>query len=229
MHHLLPVRWCSALQDAIEHRVAHVDVGRGHVDLGPQRVLPVLEFAGPHAAKEIETLRRRPIAIGARLARLGERAAIFANLVGVQAADVGVPLLNQLLGPLVELLEVVRGVELAVFPAEAQPADVLFNGVDVLDVLLGGVRVVEAEVALAAEFFGDAEVEADRFRVPDVQVAVGLGRKAGHHFAAVFARLLILGHDAADEVERGGGAGEGVLSAITGDPSVTWFRLSPDG
>ena len=195
------------LQNTIQHRVAHVDVGRRHVDLGPQRVLPVFEFPAPHAAKEIETLRRRPIAIGARLTRLGECAAIFANLVGVQAADVGVPLLNQLLGPLVQLLEIVRGVELAIVPTEAQPADVLFNGVDVLDVFLGGIRIVEAEVALAAELLGDAEVEADRFRVPDVQIAIGLGRKAGHHFATVLAGLLILGHDRADEVERGGRGG----------------------
>src|SRR3546814_11722109 len=39
--------------------------------------------------------------------------------------------------------------------------------------------VVEAQVAQAAELGGDAEVQADRLGVADVQVAVGLGREAG--------------------------------------------------
>ena len=44
---------------------------------------------------------------------------------------------------------------------------------------LGRVGVVEAQVALAAELVGEAEVQADGLGVADVQVAVGLGRKAG--------------------------------------------------
>ncbi len=206
------------LQDAIEHGVAHVDVGRRHVDVGAQRVLPVLEFPRPHSAKQIETFRGRPIAIGAGLARFGERAPVFTNLLAVQAADVGVSFLNELFGPFVELLEVVRRVEFAVFPGEAQPADVFLDRVDVLDVFLRRVRVVEPQIALAAKFLRDAEVEADRLGVADVQVAVGLGRKASHHLAAVFARLLILGHDAADEIELGGGRWSAV--GHIRDPSV---------
>ena len=184
-----------------------VDVGVGHVDLRPQRVLPVGEFPGPHAAKQVQALGRGTIAIGARFARFGERAAVFANLVGVQAADVRVPFLDELLGPLVELLEIIRGVELAVIPTEPEPANVFLDRVDVLDVFLRRVRVVEAQVALAAKFLSDAEIEADRLGVPDVQVAVGLeGLETGsspgrRHFAG----LLVFGHDAADEIELGWG------------------------
>ena len=59
---------------------------------------------------------------------------------------------------------------------------------------LGGVGVVEAQVAEAAEFLGEAEVEADGLGVADVQVAVGLRRKPGDHPALVFAGLQVF-HD----------------------------------
>jgi hypothetical protein len=84
-------------------------------------------------------------------------------------------------------------------PVEAQPAHVALDGVDVLLLLLGRVGVVEAQVAAAAELPRDAEVEADRLGVPDVQVAVGLGRKARHHRLGA-PRLQVAPHDVANEV-----------------------------
>ncbi len=64
-------------------------------------------------------------------------------------------------------------------PVEAEPAHVLLDRLDVLELLLDRVGVVEAQVAAAAELGGDPEVEADRLGVADVEIAVGLGRKAG--------------------------------------------------
>jgi hypothetical protein len=66
-------------------------------------------------------------------------------------------------------------------PIEAEPAHVALDGVDVLLLLLGWVGVVEAQIAAAAELLRHAEVEADRLGVADVEIAVGLGWKAGHH------------------------------------------------
>ena len=54
-------------------------------------------------------------------------------------------------------------------PLEAEPAHVALDRVDVLDVFLGRVRVVEAEVAASAVLLRDAEVEADRLGVADVR------------------------------------------------------------
>jgi len=42
--------------DAIHGRVAHVDVGRGHVDLARNHVFAVGELAQMHFAKELEVL-----------------------------------------------------------------------------------------------------------------------------------------------------------------------------
>ncbi len=60
----------------------------------------------------------------------------------------------------------------------AEPLHGVADGVDVFLVFLLGVGVVEAQVAHAAVFLGQLEVEPDALGVADVQVAVGLGRKA---------------------------------------------------
>ena len=128
--------------------------------------------------------------------------AILPNLVGRQAVDVRLAIADQLLGVAVHLLEVVGGVEHPIAPVEPEPADVLLNRVHVLDVFLRRVGVVEAEVAEAAEFLGDAEVEADRLGVADVQIPVRLRGKPRVDTPAVPALFQIVGDDVADEVLR---------------------------
>ena len=115
-------------------------------------------------------------------------------------------------GPLVELGEVVGGVAEAV-PLEAEPADVFLDGVDVLLLFFFGVGVVEAQVGFAAELVGEAEVDADGLGVADVEVAVGLGGKAGlDDGVAVFFGADVLGDDVVEEV--GGGVGWAWISGF---------------
>ena len=117
----------------------------------------------------------------------------------VRSTDIRLPFRDQLDGKLVQPIEVVGGVEEVGAPVETQPVHVLLDRLDVLDVLLGRVRVVEAQVADAAELARDAEVEADRFGVADVQVAVRLRRKTGAH-RPVLAALQVVDDYLADEV-----------------------------
>jgi hypothetical protein len=108
--------------------------------------------------------------------------------------------MERLQGPVVELREVVGCVAEAI-PLEAQPADVGHDGIDVLLLLFFRVRVVEAQVGLAAEFVGQTKVDADGLGVADVEVAVGLGRKAGlDDGIAVLFGAYILGDLIAEEV-----------------------------
>ena len=190
----------GCMPDPVERGIAHGQVGRGHVDLGAQDVAAVREFAGAHAAEEIEILVHGAVPVGALPARLLEGSAVFPDLVGRQVVDVGLAHLDELLGVGVELLEVVGGVELPVVPAAAEPADVLLDGVDVLSLLLGRVRVVEAEVAEAAKLLGDAEVQANGLGMAEVEVAVGLGGKARVHLAAEAAGGIVGNDLGADEV-----------------------------
>ena len=136
-------------------------------------------------------------------AGLGQRAAVLADLLGAEAVDVGLAGLDQVHGVVVERLEIVRRVARLAVPLEAQPAHVLLDRLDVLDVLFRGVGVVEAQVADAAELGGDAEVEADRLGVADVQVAVGLRGKTRGHTSGVLPRADVLSHYGPDEIERG--------------------------
>src|SRR3546814_12205966 len=64
--------------------------------------------------------------------------------------------------------------------------------------------VVEAQVAQAAELGGDAEVQADRLGVADVQVAVGFGREAGAD-GGMLPVGQVLADDLADEALLFGG------------------------
>src|SRR6266404_6047090 len=169
----------------------------------------VRELAGTHAREEIEVLLDRTGAVRTVAPRLGQRAAVLADLVGGEAVDVRPALLDELDGVIVELLEIVGGVEEVLPPIEAEPAHVLLNRVDVLDVLGRGIGVVEAQVADAAELAREAEVQADAFRVADVEVAVRLRREARHR-ARVLPGADVLGDDRANEVRnrsrrRGGG------------------------
>ena len=60
------------VEDAVHHRVAHVQVGRGHVDLRPQGARAVGELAGPHPLEQVQVLLDRAVAVGAVLAGLGQ-------------------------------------------------------------------------------------------------------------------------------------------------------------
>ncbi|MNC35625.1 hypothetical protein D3C75_841140 [compost metagenome] len=108
-------------------------------------------------------------------------------------------------GPVVQLVEVVGGVTLLAGPLEAQPLNVRLDRVNVFLVFLGRVGVVEAQVALAAEFLGQAEVQADRLGMADVQVAVGLRREAGDDLG-VLAGFQVGLDDRAEEVRGSGGS-----------------------
>ncbi len=58
-------------------------------------------------------------------------------------------------------------------------------GIDVFLLFLFRIGVVEAHVAHAAVIACEAEIEADRLGVAEVQVAVGLGRKARADFRRI--------------------------------------------
>ena len=124
------------MQNTVHHRIAHVQVLRRHVDLGAQGAGAIRELARAHALEQIQILFDGAIAPGAFLAGFGQSAAIFAHLVGGQIADKSLARLDQLDGPCMKLIEVVRRVEETIFPVAAQPANVLDDGIDILGLFL---------------------------------------------------------------------------------------------
>ena len=110
--------------DPVEHRIAHQHVGMRHVDLRPQHLSPVGEFAGPHAPEQVEVLLDRAVAVRAGAARFGHGTTVLADLLLTQAVHVGSTLLDQVRGVLVEPLEIIRGMKQLVAPVEPQPLHV---------------------------------------------------------------------------------------------------------
>src|SRR6267142_5907325 len=101
--------------------------------------------------------------------------------------------------PSVKLLEIVGRVVEMIAPIEAEPGQIALDGVDIFLLFLGRIGVVEAQMTAAAELLRDAEIEADRFGVADMEIAVGLRREPSHDgFHA--ARIQVILDDVADEV-----------------------------
>ena len=164
--------------DAVHHRVAHLHVLVLHVDTGPQHPTALGVLACGHLAEQAPVLRRRPVPERTLRSRLAEAATARRDGIGVLVVDVGQTAGDQQLSPLAELLEVVRG-EADLLWLEAEPPHIVDDGIDVFGILGGRVGVVEAQEAAPAEFVGNGEVEADRLRMADVEVAVRLRREAG--------------------------------------------------
>ena len=89
-----------------------------------------------------------------------------------------------------------------VAPVEAEPLDIPKDRIDILLILLDGIGVVEADVADPAVLLGDAEVDADRLGVADVEVAIGLRWKSRLDASAVEALTEVTLHDLLYKIER---------------------------
>ena len=93
----------------IHHWVAHIHVRMRHIDLGAQYFLTIGKLARTHAFEEIYILCDRTLAKRASTARLGNRATVVTHLVKRKLLDIRVSLLDQLDGPLKQLLKIITG------------------------------------------------------------------------------------------------------------------------
>jgi len=188
------------VQYAVDDRIAHVEVGGGHVDFCPERPFALLELAVAHALEEVQVFLDAAAPEGAFLSRLGERAPVLSHLFRALVADIGLSFFNEFKGIATELSVVVGGVEEPVVPVKAQPPYVSDDGVDVFDVFLHWVGVVHPQVAQALVVGGDLEVQAYRLGVADVQIPVGLRREAGVDLGVKPPDAVVLVDDGTDEV-----------------------------
>ena len=189
----------GGVQDAIEHGVAQVDIAGRHVDFGAQHAGAVGKLAGLHAAKQIEVLLHRTIAERAVLAGFGQRAAPGADFVLRLVVDIGVAGLDQALRPVVQALEIIRGVIEVLSPVVAEPAHIGLNRIDIFLLFPGRIGVVETQVATPGKLLRDAEIKGNRLGMADVQIAVRLRREARHDLA-VFPGIEIGLDDVANEI-----------------------------
>ena len=191
------------MEDAVKHRVAQVHVPRRHVDPRPQHARAGGEFARPHPFEQRAVLGRSPAAARAVRPRLRQRPAVFADLLRRLVVHIGEAPGDQMAREVVKRGEIVRREGAGPVRREAEPAHVALDGVGVGLVLLLRIGVVEAQAAAPAELPRDAEIEADRFRVADMQVAVRLRRKPRRDLRRAPRRQIgghVGGHRVANEV-----------------------------
>ena len=217
------------MADPVQGRVTQMNVRRRHVDARPKGAGAVRELALPHALEQIEVLLHGAFAPWARLAGPLGHTPVLRHLFRVQVAHVGLAPADEFHREGEHLLKIIRGEErlersarglrgqhrgpadiaghlaaqAVVGPTANEPIDIGLDGLDVLDLFLGGIGVIHPQVAASVRLPGDAEIEANGFRMADVQVAIGLRRKAGDA-ERVLPGLQISRDNIADEVCRGG-------------------------
>ena len=113
--------------DAVDRRIAHVDIGTRQVNLESQYMRTIGKLAFLHPSKKIQAFGDGALAIAAWLARLSQGAAKTPHFVGRRAVDVGKPGLDQVPSKLVEPIEIVRRIVKMRPPVEAQPFDPLLD------------------------------------------------------------------------------------------------------
>src|SRR5262249_33761718 len=109
---------------------------------------------------------------------------------------------DQLNGKLVKLREVIRSEVFSITPIEAQPTDVRFDRFDVFNIFLARIGIIIPKIAESVKFGSKTEIETDRFRMTDMQVAIRLRRKSSMNPTAVFVLLKILDNYVSNTMRR---------------------------
>ena len=92
--------------NAVDDGVAHIHVGRGHVNFCAQNPCSVRKFAGSHAAEKVKVFLNTAVSVGAFRTRLGEGASGLADFLGGKVADIGFSSFDKLNGTFVNEVKV---------------------------------------------------------------------------------------------------------------------------
>ena len=165
----------AALFNAIDRRIAQVAIGRSHINFSAQDIVAFhVRWLARSRARFSATLRLCPGRcspgwVGDRDSSWGFRG---------EFADIGVALIDQLIGIADHLFKAVRGPVEMFAPVITQPLNIAFDRLDIMRIFRCRVGVIKAQVGAPIVFFSGAKIEMDRFGMPDMQIAIGFGWKA---------------------------------------------------
>ena len=193
----------SHMCHTINNRISHIHIGRSHIDLCTEYFLSICKFSVLHVLKQLQVLLYAAVTVRAVLTRLSQGSTILSDLLGRKVAHISLSFLNELHSGLIHLLEIIRSKEQSVIPFCPQPFYIGFDGLYELCLLFGRVRIIKTQVELSAIFFCQSVIQQNGLGMSNVQISVGLRRKAGMHgiinaFCKVFVNLClykILGND----------------------------------
>ena len=160
--------------------------------LQPQHVRAVGELARAHPPQQIEILGDAAVAIRARRAGLGQRAARRAHLVGRLAVDVREALARRTTRRIRRGRRSSPTRDSDACPSRSRasaPTSAIESSNSTSS--FSGLVSSKRRWQRAAVFRGEAEIQDDRLRVTVMQVAVGLGRKARDDAPAVLVAFAL--------------------------------------
>ncbi len=96
--------------NAVQHRIAHHDKRRSHVDLRTQAGFTFFKTAGTHFLEQRQVLFNAAVAVRAVFTRLRQGAAVFADLFRCQFINVRQAFIDQFDRIGVELIKIIGGV-----------------------------------------------------------------------------------------------------------------------
>ena len=164
----------------VKRRIAHVYIGRRHIYFCTKRAAAIGKFAVFHAFEKIEVLFDAAVAVGTVDAGLGKCAAVFPNLIFVEITNVGLALFYEFNGQLIAGIKIIAAVA-DLIPFETEPADILFNCIDVFDIFLSWIGVVKAKITFSPEAFSSGKVYPQSFCVSDMKITVGFRWEPCHY------------------------------------------------
>ena len=130
------------VDNTVKERVTEKHVRMRHVDLRTKHLLTFCIFSSLHFTEKLEVLLNATVTVRALCSWYLHSTTTCTDLLLCLVIYICKPLLDELLCPLVKLIEVVRSVTL-IFPLETEPLDVLLDRVYVLSILF--YRVVSSK------------------------------------------------------------------------------------
>ena len=144
--------------DAIEKRVTHEHIRMSHINLCSEHLLALCIFAILHLAEELEIFFNTSVAIWAVGSWLLYGSAIARDFFLSLVVNIGKASLDELLCPVIQLLEIVRSIAFF-FPLKTEPLDIFLDSIYILDILLCRVGVIITEIGLSAILLREAKVD----------------------------------------------------------------------
>ena len=176
--------------DSVNDRIPHVDVRGRHVNLCTQHLFAVLVLSVPHFFEKAKILLHTSVTIRGFLSRFFERASISLYFIRRKIADIRLALLDQFHRSIIHRIKIIRCPE-PLLPFPAKPSHICFDCVNIFDILLHGIGIIISQITLAAVLFCRRKIQANRLRVPDMEIPVRFRRKTRIDLSSILPAFVV--------------------------------------